>query len=220
MTAPEAVPPPEGHHAGEAGVVLWWLPVGAGGHVVRRTSGWWERIEAFRARRAPRPLFHAALEVTSGGHRHIIEMAPQWAGPQEEDRGVVVTGPVGLRVLGRSRLFRYEVRCWREGTLPDREWAVGGPVTVAEDEETARAVLRHLHAVPALTWGRQVPPTADMWNSNSVVAWLLAASRVPTADLAPPAGGRAPGWAAGLALGGAGPQGWQGQTGPWPPMGP
>jgi hypothetical protein len=49
-------------------------------------------------------------------------------------------------------------------------------------------------------WGRQVSPTRDMWNSNSLVSWLVQASGTPTVDLSPPAGGRAPGWAAGLAL--------------------
>jgi hypothetical protein len=39
-----------------------------------------------------------------------------------------------------------------------------------------------------------------MWNSNSVIAWLLARSGLPTASIRPPAGGRAPGWQAGLAV--------------------
>jgi hypothetical protein len=182
------------------GIVLWWLPVGAGGHVVRQTSRWWELLDAHRAHRAPRPLFHAALEVDSEGQRYIIEMGPQWAGPKGQDRGVIVTGPVGLRALGRSPLFRYEVRCWRDGTLPDREWAVGGPVTVADDEATAQTLLQRIRDVPVLTWGRQVPPTQDMWNSNSLVSWLLTVSGVSTSDLAPPDAGRAPGWAAGLAV--------------------
>jgi hypothetical protein len=183
------------------GIVLWWLPVGAGGHVVRHTSRWWELLDAHRAHRPPRPLFHAALEVTSDGQRYVIEMGPQWAGPKGQDRGVIVTGPVGLPALGRSTLFRYEVRCGRDGSLPDRDWAVGGPVTVADDQGTAQTLLRRIHDVPVLTWGRQVPPTEDMWNSNSLVSWLLAVSGVvPVADLLPPDGGRAPGWAAGLAL--------------------
>lgn len=77
---------------------------------------------------------------------------------------------------------------------------VGGPAIVADDDGTAQSVLRHAHEVPALTWGRQVPPTRDMWNSNSLVSWLLRVSGVPIADLSPPSGGRAPGWGAGLAL--------------------
>jgi hypothetical protein len=39
-----------------------------------------------------------------------------------------------------------------------------------------------------------------MWNSNSVIAWLLAASGLPTEAIRPPAGGRAPGWQAGLTV--------------------
>jgi hypothetical protein len=37
-----------------------------------------------------------------------------------------------------------------------------------------------------------------MWNSNSVIAWLLDRSGLPTDTIHPPAGGRAPGWEAGL----------------------
>jgi hypothetical protein len=37
-----------------------------------------------------------------------------------------------------------------------------------------------------------------MWNSNSVISWLLARSGLPTNAIGPPAGGRAPGWQAGL----------------------
>jgi hypothetical protein len=37
-----------------------------------------------------------------------------------------------------------------------------------------------------------------MWNSNSVVAWLLATAGLPAERLHPPPHGRAPGWAAGL----------------------
>ena len=39
-----------------------------------------------------------------------------------------------------------------------------------------------------------------MWNSNSLVAWLLATSGHDVTSLAPPGGGRAPGWTAGLEL--------------------
>jgi hypothetical protein len=37
-----------------------------------------------------------------------------------------------------------------------------------------------------------------MWNSNSVVSWLLARSGLQPEEIGPPAGGRAPGWAAGV----------------------
>ena len=65
----------------DAGAALWWLPVGAGGRVVVHTSGWWEWYRAWREHRRPAPLFHAALEVTAGDTRYVIEMAPAWGGP-------------------------------------------------------------------------------------------------------------------------------------------
>ncbi len=182
------------------GVLLWWLPVGAGGHLVRHTSRCWELLEARREHRPARALVHSALEVVAGGRRHLVEMAPQWSGPRAQQRGVVLTGPVGSRLLGRSRAFRYEVRCWPDGVLADRRWALTAPVLVAADEATAAAVLRQVARAPALTWGRPVSPGGDMWNSNSLISWTLATGGVPTGTLSPPPGTRAPGWDAGLAL--------------------
>jgi hypothetical protein len=39
-----------------------------------------------------------------------------------------------------------------------------------------------------------------MWNSNSVISWLLVRSGVPIDDIAAPGRGRAPGWDAGIAI--------------------
>jgi hypothetical protein len=39
-----------------------------------------------------------------------------------------------------------------------------------------------------------------MWNSNSMIAWVLAATGIPVSVIRPPAHGRAPGWDAGLAV--------------------
>ncbi|WP_159498534.1 hypothetical protein [Microbacterium sp. 18062] len=177
---------------------LWWLPVGAGGHVVVHTSRWWERILARLEHRPPQPLFHAALEVFVDGGRHLIEMTPAWGQPAGP-RGVVAVGPVGLRLLGRSRFFRYEIRCWPDGILPDRGYAIDSPVSIPLGAEDVHALLDRVAAVPTLTWGRDVPRSGDMWNSNSVVSWLLTTSGVDASRFAPPAGGRAPGWNAGIA---------------------
>jgi hypothetical protein len=38
------------------------------------------------------------------------------------------------------------------------------------------------------------------WNSNSVIAWLLARAGLSAETVRPPPGGRAPGWAAGVAV--------------------
>jgi hypothetical protein len=102
--------------------------------------------------------------------------------------------------LGRFRAFRYELRCWREGLIPDIAEAVDSPVRVTEDPAKVEAVLHVLGEVPPLTWGRDELKAGDMWNSNSAVAWALARTAHDMAPLQPPAGGRAPGWRAGLVL--------------------
>lgn len=40
--------------------------------------------------------------------------------------------------------------------------------------------------------------TGDVWNSNSLIAWLLVHSGHDVDAIAPPPGGRAPGWTAGV----------------------
>ncbi|MBN9154602.1 MAG: hypothetical protein J0I70_03120 [Microbacterium sp.] len=183
----------------ESRVDLWWLPVGAGGHVVVHTSRWWELLAARREHRRPEPLFHAALEVFVDSRRYVIEMTPAWGQPRA-DRGVAVTGPVGLRPLGRLRAFRYEVRAWQDGILSDRASAVDSPVTIRLDAARARALRDDVSRVPALTWGRRVPEADDMWNSNALISWLLTRRGLVPERLHPPAGGRAPGWVAGIAV--------------------
>ena len=98
--------------------------------MVGHTSCWWEQAHAALARKKPQLLLHAALEITVDADHYVIEMAPQGSGPRV-NRGVVATGPVGLRCLGRSTLFRYEVRCWRGGSIPDRRWAVGDAILLS-----------------------------------------------------------------------------------------
>lgn len=181
-------------------VVLWWLPVGAGGHVVRYTSHWWELGHAWLARREPRRLFHAALEARVDDVSYAIEVAPTVGGPRVRDRGVVRTGPVGVRALGRWDLFRYEVRCWRDGSIPDLCWAEGGPTMLSTDERVTRVLIDRVRYVPVLVWGRSVRAADDMWNSNSVVSWLIATTGIDAATIRPPDGGWAPGWEAGLAV--------------------
>ncbi|QZN86857.1 hypothetical protein [Cellulomonas sp. C5510] len=179
-------------------IELAWIPLGAGGSPVVRFSG--RAYEALLARRDHRErcaLVHAALLLTHDAGTTVVEVTPVWGQPPG-DRGVVAEGPVGARVLGRSRWFRYEVRCWRGGTVPDLAWAVERR-TVASGEAPVRALLAAAPAVPRHVWGRDALRCGDMWNSNSVVAWLLAAAGVEPAPLAPPPGRRAPGWAAGVA---------------------
>jgi hypothetical protein len=39
-----------------------------------------------------------------------------------------------------------------------------------------------------------------MWNSNSVIAWVIAGSGIDAESIQPPRRGRAPGWRAGLVV--------------------
>ncbi len=178
-----------------AGVDLYWIPLGADGHCVRFSGRMYEAIVAARQRRRRSAIYHAALVVELDGERYTIELAPAAGGG--ESRGVAATGAVGSRHLGWTRLFRYEVRCWRDGTIPDLAHAVGGPRRLTEDAGSVSRLLDIVGSVPTPVWGRDELGAGEMWNSNSVAAWLIAAAGLP-ADLRPPPGGRAPGWDAGL----------------------
>jgi hypothetical protein len=184
-----------------ASVDLYWLPLGAGagGWCVRGSGRLYEAMAANRGHRPRSDLYHSALIVELDDHAFAIEMAPVWA-VRDHERGVISEGPVGSPSWGRSRLFRYEIRCWRDGTIPDAATAVDSPRRLSTDRVMAQRVLELVPSCPVLTWGRDEHRTGDMWNSNSLTAWLLARSGHATDAIGPPAGGRAPGWAAGLTV--------------------
>lgn len=183
----------------EAWVDLYWLPLGAGGHVVRLNGRAYERLAAWREHRAPLDLYHCGLMLHIGGLSYAVEMGPVW-NVSDPHRGVLCEGPVASERLGRFRAFRYEVRCWPGGHIPDVAEAVASPVRTTDDPAQVAAVLDVLEQVPPLTWGRDELHAGEMWNSNSVVSWVLARTGHDTGALRPPPGGRAPGWDAGLHL--------------------
>ncbi len=182
----------------DGGIDLYWLPLGAGGHFVRLNGRVYEVVQAWRERRRPSDLYHSALEVYVPEGRFVIETAWPIPDARPASRGVVVEGPVVDRRIARLRVFRYEVRRWREGAIPDIREAVASPQRLSDDPERARAVLDLAPSVPPLVWGRDELGAGEMWNSNSVVSWLLTRSGMPTDGIRPPAGGRAPGWEAGI----------------------
>lgn len=184
-----------------AAVELYWIPLGAGGHSVRLNGRVYEAIVAACARRPRFDLYHAALVIELDDERWTIEVAPS-PDADEAARGVVGTGPVGARALGRWRLFRYEIRRWRGGTIPDLAEAVGGAHLLSHDPAVARRLLDLVPAVPRPVWGRDELHAGEMWNSNSVAAWLLVRAGLPVQDATLPARGRAPGWAAGVVVAG------------------
>ena len=184
-----------------ARVELYWLPLGAGdtSGCVRANGRIFETVVAHRQRRGPVGLYHSALMVRLDGACYAIEMAPAW-GHRGQDRGVVAEGPVGLPWLGRSRFFRYEIRRWRDGVIPDIAEAVDSPQNLDTDAGRAGRLLDLVPAFPAVTWGRDELRAGEMWNSNSLIAWLLVRSGHQACAIRPPTGGRAPGWAAGLTV--------------------
>ena len=159
----------------------------------------YEFASAALHRRRPCDLFHSALEVQLGDTRYVIEQAPVWS-TDELERGVVGEGPVGSVWLGRCPLFRYEVRRWPDGVIADREEAVESPQRLSHDVVRAQRLLALVPQAPTATWGRDELSVGEMWNSNSVISWLLARSGHDVEAICPPAQGRPPGWDAGLVV--------------------
>ena len=90
-----------GRAAGSAATVdLYWIPLGAGAHVVRISGKLFEAVLALVERRSRLDLYHSALVISSPEDCFVIEQAPV---PDRygERRGVVAQGPVGMRWLGR-----------------------------------------------------------------------------------------------------------------------
>jgi hypothetical protein len=180
------------------GVELLWLPLGVRGHLVRVGGTIYETLAALLDRREICDIYHSVLNVSVPDGRYVIEMGPV-ADTNGTGRGVVTEGPVGSRLVARFRIFRYEVRCWRDG-ITAYDFAVDSPRQVTADPDQAERVLQFVRHVPALTWGRDQLRTGEMWSCNSLTSWLLTRSGLDEDRIQPPAGGRAPGWTAGAVI--------------------
>jgi hypothetical protein len=181
-----------------AGIDLYWLPLGAGGHSVRWNGRVFEWFAAQLDGRERCDLYHSALQVYLPEGRFVIEQAPVWR--KDEERGVVGEGAVGAAALAHLALFRYEVRRWREGLIPDIDEAVESPNRLSDDPDYARRLLELVPEVPTPVWGRDELRLGEMWNSNSLISWLIARSGLDVESIQPPLGGRAPGWRAGIIM--------------------
>jgi hypothetical protein len=182
-------------------VDLYWLPLGAGGRSVRLNGRVFESLVARLGHRTACDLYHSALVVSVRGARYVIEMTPVRRGDGAK-RGVVAGGAVGSRLLGCFQLFRYEVRRWHDGVIPDIGEAVASPQRLSGDPAHARRLLDLVAQVPTAVWGRDGLDTGEMWNSNSLTSWLIARSGIGVAGVELPPHGRAPGWDAGLVVAG------------------
>jgi hypothetical protein len=149
----------------DVAVNLYWLPLGAGGHSVRFNGLVYEAAAALLGQR---PEGRFVIEQTS---------VPDNDGAK---RGVVAGGAVGTRWAGRLRIFRYELRRWRDGVIPDIAEAVESPQLLTTDPCQAQRVLDLAPSVPTLVWGRDELRAGEMWNSNSFISWLIARSGLDT----------------------------------------
>src|SRR3984893_2606190 len=130
-----------------AAVDLYWIPLGAGAQVVRSTGKLFEAVSALAQHRQRYDLYHSALKVTVPERHFVIEMTPI-PDLDGQQRGVVAEGPVGARWAGRLRLFRYEIRRWRDGVIPDADKAILSPLRVSDDLMQARRILDLVPSVP------------------------------------------------------------------------
>lgn len=186
---------------GGESVDLYWIPLGAGEHFVRFNGIVYEALCAAVHRRPRCEIFHSVLEIVLPPHRYMVEMTPV-PDTSGDARGVVAEGSVGVSGAGRLRLFRYEVRRWRDGLVPDLVFAVGSPVPVTRDPATTARIFALLPAVPTPTWGRDDLRAGEMWSCNSVISWALASAGIDLDDVPFPPHGRAPGWDAGRIVAG------------------
>jgi hypothetical protein len=184
----------------QAGVDLYWLPLGAGGHFVRLNGRVFEAVVARLEKRTTKDLYHSALAVRVPDGEFVIEMA--WPIPDGNGvlRGVVAEGAVGTRRAGSLSIFRYEIRRWQDGVIPDLDEAVESPQLLTDDPLLAQRILELVPEVPTPVWGRDELRIGEMWNSNSLISWLIALSGLDVDAIHPPAGGRAPGWRAGVVV--------------------
>lgn len=181
----------------DSAIDLYWLPLGAGGRSVRFNGRVFEAVVARTQRRPQRDLYHSALEVSVPAGRFTIEMAPIPDG-NGSLRGVVAEGSVGSHWARSLRIFRYEIRRWRDGVIPDIDEAVESPQRLTSDPVVAQRLFDLVPAVPTPIWGRDEVHAGEMWNSNSVTSWLIARSGLDVESARLPPGGRAPGWDAGI----------------------
>jgi hypothetical protein len=92
------------------------------------------------------------------------------------------------------------VRRWQNGVISDVAEAVESPRRLTNDPRLARLLWRLVPEVPTPVWGRDELGAGEMWNSNSVISWLLERSGLDAASIPPPVGGAAPGWDAGVVI--------------------
>ena len=73
-------------------------------------------------------------------------------------------------------------------------------IRLTDDPHIAQRLWDCVPDLPTPVWGRDDLGAGEMWNSNSIVSWLVVRGGLPIEGIQPPAGGRAPGWNAGIVV--------------------
>ena len=180
-----------------AAVELYWIPLGAGGHSVRLNGRVFEAIAAAASigdaatsitPRSSSSSTAIATRSSSRRRRTLTRRAAAWSPPAPS----AAATPAGCACFatrsaaGAAGRFRISTR------------RSAGPRRLSSDPRDARRLLDLVRTVPTPVWGRDELKTGEMWNSNSMTAWLIAATGLSTDLLRPPPRGRAPGWDAGI----------------------
>ena len=185
----------------EASVDLYWLPLGAGGHSVRLNGrvyeSWWPRMP--RGGRPSTSTTPRSWFACPAG-RFVIEQAPVRDGNGRE-RGVVSEGPVASRWAGRWRIFRYEVRLLARRLDTGRRRGGRQPAATNERSSCGTPAARARAAGADADVGtRRVLRGGDVELELAESPGSLSAAGSRLASIRPPAGGRAPGWNAGVTV--------------------
>ena len=101
---------------------------------------------------------------------------------------------------GRFVIEQTPVPDGRDGAIPYLSEAVESPRSLTADPDVARRLLDLVPSVPTLVWGRDEVHAGEMWNSNSIIAWVIVSAGLDVAEGRLPERGRAPGWQAGITV--------------------
>jgi hypothetical protein len=106
--------PPVAGAASQASIELYWLPLGAGGWLVRLNGRIYEAIHAFLERRRPLDLYHSALIVRVPEGRFVIEDA--WPIPDATARRAAWPLKAPSSAAGWRACGCFATRCAGGGT--------------------------------------------------------------------------------------------------------
>lgn len=95
---------------GEGTVDLYWIPLGAGGHLVRFNGIVLEAISSMIQRRPRRDIYHTALAIRTPSGPYTVEMTPV-PNRRSWERGIVAQGSVGTRWAGRGTIVLTRSGC-------------------------------------------------------------------------------------------------------------